>query len=144
MLSKTLRKHHLSLRKNLFSLRHQPKTGLKASYRLQKIITFHENQLAWKNKPRARIRADNEFKNDISRTRKTAQQGCVTVLTRFHYRECESFRGELQRENIVTLSDVNKLIAESIQTKISSSAKCCLHCKIWKIKSCLEVHMSIS
>ena len=81
--------------------------------------------------------------------RKNAQQECVKALTRFHYRECDRFRSELQKEkrprvpkknatgtvvnksfakkkqthsapseNIVTLSNVNKL-AESIQTKIS-------------------------
>ena len=49
-------------------------------------------------KARARIRADNEFKNDISRIRKNAQQECVKALTRFHYRECDRFRGELQKE----------------------------------------------
>ena len=34
---------------------------------------------------RARIRADNEFKTDIKRIRKNAEQEFVRALTRFHY-----------------------------------------------------------
>ena len=112
--------------------------------------------------PRARpfqTRKRRQFKNDISRIRKNAQQECVKALTRFHYRECDRFRSELQKEkrprvpkknatgtvvnksfakkkqthsapseNIVTLSNVNKL-AESIQTKI---------CKFGELLSTLQ------
>ena len=49
-------------------------------------------------KATARIRADNEFKNDISRIRKNAQQECVKALTRFYYRKCDRFTSELQKE----------------------------------------------
>ena len=51
-----------------------------------------------KYRARARIRADNDFKTDIKCIRKNAEQEYVKALTCFHYRECDRFRSELQRE----------------------------------------------
>ena len=95
-----------------------------------------------KYRARARITADNDFKTDVKRLRKNAEQEYVKALTRFHYRECDRFRSELQREKRLkvpnknfsdvrqrlaqnpkqahsapTRNNVNKL-AESIQNKI--------------------------
>ena len=46
---------------------------------------------------RARIRADNDFKTDIKRIRKNAEQEVVKALTRFHYREIDRARVELKK-----------------------------------------------
>ena len=79
-------------------------------------------------KARARIRADNELKTDISRIRKNAQQECVKALTRFHYRECDRFRSELQKEKrprvpkkTATGTVVNKSFAKKKQAHSAPS-----------------------
>ena len=46
---------------------------------------------------RARIRADNDFKTDIKRIRENAEQEVVKALTRFHYREIDRARVELNQ-----------------------------------------------
>ena len=46
---------------------------------------------------RARIRADTEFKTDIKRIRKSAEQEFLKALTRFHYRETDRLRSEIKR-----------------------------------------------
>ena len=46
---------------------------------------------------RAQIRADNEFKTDIKRIRKNAEQEFVRALTRFHYHEIDRARVELKK-----------------------------------------------
>ena len=46
---------------------------------------------------RARIRADNDFKTEIKRIRKNAEQEVVKALTRFHYREIDRARIELKQ-----------------------------------------------
>ena len=63
---------------------------------------------------RARIRADTEFKTDIKRIRKTAEQEFIKALNRFHYRETDRFRSEIKREkrpkvpNKTTNTDVTR------------------------------------
>ena len=46
---------------------------------------------------RARIRADNDFKIDIKRIRKNAEQEVVKALTRLHYREIDRARVQLKK-----------------------------------------------
>ena len=46
---------------------------------------------------RARINADNDFKTDIKRIRKNAEQEFVKALTRFHYRQVDRFRSEIKK-----------------------------------------------
>ena len=46
---------------------------------------------------RARIRADSDFKTDIKRIRKNAEQEVVKALTRFHHREIDRARVELNQ-----------------------------------------------
>ena len=96
---------------------------------------------------RARINADTDFKTDIKRIRKNAEQEFVKALTRFHYRQVDRFRSEIKkgkrpktagkncrtvnsnrysrkavhsapRENTVTINNVHR-IAETLQEKIS-------------------------
>ena len=96
---------------------------------------------------RARINADTDFKTDIKRIRKNAEQKFVKALTRFHYRQVDRFRSEIKkgkrpktaskncrtvnsnrysrkavhsapRENTVTINNVHR-IAETLQEKIS-------------------------
>ena len=46
---------------------------------------------------RARIRADNDFKTDIKRIRKNAEQEVLKALTRFHYREIERYKVKIKK-----------------------------------------------
>ena len=46
---------------------------------------------------RAKIRADNDFKLDIKRIRKDAEQEVLKALTRFHQREIDRYRIEIKK-----------------------------------------------
>ena len=70
---------------------------------------------------RDRIRADNEFKTDIKRIRKNAEQEFVRALTRCHYREIDRARVELKqskRPKVVQTSTEN----ENCKSKPARSA----------------------
>ena len=53
--------------------------------------------VSFRYKARANVKADEQFKSDVKRIRKEAEQDFVHALTRFHQRQISSFKRELQQ-----------------------------------------------
>ena len=56
---------------------------------------------------RAKIRADNDFKLDIKRIRKDAEQEVLKALTRFHQREIDRYRIEIKKSKRPRISEAS-------------------------------------
>ena len=54
---------------------------------------------------RAKIRPDNDFKMDIKRIRKNAEQKVLKALTSFHHREIDRYRAEIKKSNKPRISE---------------------------------------
>ena len=59
---------------------------------------------------RAKIRADNDFKLDIKRIRKDAEQEVLKALTRFHQREIDRYRIEIKKSKRPRISEASNLL----------------------------------
>ena len=52
---------------------------------------------SFRYRARAEVRADEQFKNDVKRIRKRAEEDYINALSRFHQRQIISFKRALQR-----------------------------------------------
>ena len=72
---------------------------------------------------RARIRADNDFKTDIKRIRKNAEQEVLKALTRFLHREIERFKVEIKKSKRPRMNEtLNTSINNCTPTESARSA----------------------
>ena len=70
---------------------------------------------------RANITADTDFKADIKRIRKYSENEFVKALTRFHYREIDRCRVELQREKRLKAKNSSRT-AKNVKQKSKKAA----------------------
>ena len=71
---------------------------------------------------RAKIRADNDFKLDIKRICKDAEQEVVKAITRFHQREIDRYRIEIKKSKRPRISEASKPSKTLTETARSASA----------------------
>ena len=71
---------------------------------------------------RAKIRADNDFKLNIKRIRKDAEQEVLKALTRFHQREIDRYRIEIKKSKRPRISEASNPSKTLTKTARSASA----------------------